>query len=59
GMASHAKKGKEVCVASKGFKRIRKGVASSSSAKKDPLQEVWSQGRGRAWLKWFNTQKEA
>ncbi|MCD7449201.1 hypothetical protein HAX54_050414, partial [Datura stramonium] len=36
-MASRADKGKKVEVASKGFKRLRKGVASSSSAQKHPL----------------------
>ncbi|MCD7451461.1 hypothetical protein HAX54_012130 [Datura stramonium] len=36
-MASRADKGEEVAVASKGLKRLRKEVASSSSAQKAPL----------------------
>ncbi|MCD7460655.1 hypothetical protein HAX54_044068 [Datura stramonium] len=53
-------KGKEVAIASKGFKRLRKGVASSSSAQKAPhVRRFGAKAAEEHGLKWFNAQKEA
>ncbi|MCD9638366.1 hypothetical protein HAX54_022266, partial [Datura stramonium] len=59
-MASGAEKGKEVVVASKGFKRLTKGVSSSSSAQKEPhARRFRAKSMEEYGLKWFNSQKEA
>ncbi|MCD7454695.1 hypothetical protein HAX54_025662 [Datura stramonium] len=58
-MASHADKGKEVAV-SKGFKRLREGVALTSSAQKaPPARRFGTKAVEEYGLKWFNSQKEA
>ncbi|MCE5166211.1 hypothetical protein HAX54_015849, partial [Datura stramonium] len=59
-MASHAYKGKEVVVASKGFKKPRKRVASSSLAQKvPPVRRFGAKVVEEHGPKWFNAQKEA
>ncbi|MCE3049460.1 hypothetical protein HAX54_044848 [Datura stramonium] len=58
-MSSCADKCKEVAVASKGFKRLRKGVASRSSAEKaSPTRWFVSKAMEEHGLKGFNAQKE-
>ncbi|MCD7448441.1 hypothetical protein HAX54_042238, partial [Datura stramonium] len=57
---SRADKGKEVAVASKGFKRIRTGVALSSSSQKAPPYRRFGANAVEDYrLNWFNAQKEA
>ncbi|MCD7473414.1 hypothetical protein HAX54_015252 [Datura stramonium] len=59
-MVSRANKGKEVAVGSKGFKKLRKGVASSlSSQKEPPIRRFGAKAVEEHGLKWFNAQKEA
>ncbi|MCD9646484.1 hypothetical protein HAX54_036355 [Datura stramonium] len=59
-MASRADKEREVAVASKGFKRLRKGVALSSLAQKvPPSRRFGAKAVEEHGLKWFNAQKEA
>ncbi|MCD9642685.1 hypothetical protein HAX54_029592 [Datura stramonium] len=54
-MASHIDKVKEVAVASKGFKRLKKGVASSSSSQKaPPSRRFGAKAVEEHGLKWFN-----
>ncbi|MCD7461742.1 hypothetical protein HAX54_047003 [Datura stramonium] len=58
-MASRAYKGKEVAVSSKGFKRLRKGVTSSSSTQKaPPARRFGAKAMEEHGLKWFNAQKK-
>ncbi|MCE3052206.1 hypothetical protein HAX54_051856 [Datura stramonium] len=58
-MASQTDKGKEVAIANKGFKRLGKGVASSSSVQKAPLSRKFgAKDMQKHGLKWFNAQKE-
>ncbi|MCD7470883.1 hypothetical protein HAX54_011073 [Datura stramonium] len=59
-IALRANKGKEVAVASKGFKRLRKGVASISSAQKAPLfRRFRYKAMEEHRLEWFNAQKKS
>ncbi|MCD9643646.1 hypothetical protein HAX54_031278 [Datura stramonium] len=59
-MTSRADKGKELVVARKVFKRLRKGVASSlSSQKAPPTRRFAAKVVEEHGLKWFNAQKEA
>ncbi|MCD7464279.1 hypothetical protein HAX54_052397, partial [Datura stramonium] len=59
-MASYAEKGKEVAIASKGLKRLRRKVASSSSAQKaPPARRFGAKVVEEHGLKWFTAQKEA
>ncbi|MCD9646013.1 hypothetical protein HAX54_035508, partial [Datura stramonium] len=59
-MASRANKEKEVVVASKGLRRLQKGVASSSSTQKAPPARIFgAKSVEEHELKWFNAQKEA
>ncbi|MCD9638700.1 hypothetical protein HAX54_022824 [Datura stramonium] len=66
-MASHVDRGREVVVASKGFKRLKKEVASkrfkrlmsSSAQKAPPSRRFGAKVMEKHGLKWFNAQKEA
>ncbi|MCD7456945.1 hypothetical protein HAX54_033650, partial [Datura stramonium] len=59
-MSSHADKGKEVEVANKIFKRLRKGTKGSSSltAKAPHARRFGAKAVELYGLKWFNAQKE-
>ncbi|MCD7467515.1 hypothetical protein HAX54_004985 [Datura stramonium] len=59
-MSSRADKGREIAVARKWFRRLRKGVASSSSAQKIPsIRRFGAKDVEEHGIKWFNAQKEA
>ncbi|MCE2055061.1 hypothetical protein HAX54_041871, partial [Datura stramonium] len=60
-MASRVDKGKEVVVADKGLKRLRKGTKGlkSLAAKTPPARRFRAKAIKEHGLKWFNTEKEA
>ncbi|MCD9639124.1 hypothetical protein HAX54_023477, partial [Datura stramonium] len=59
-MVSRSNKGKEVVVADKGLKWIRKGTkrSKSSTAKAPPTRRFGAKAVEDHSLKWFNAQKE-
>ncbi|MCE3051000.1 hypothetical protein HAX54_048710, partial [Datura stramonium] len=60
-MASRADKGKEMAVADKGFKRLKKGTkgSKSSTAKALPARRFGAKDIEENGLKWFNEQNQA
>ncbi|MCD9641418.1 hypothetical protein HAX54_027595, partial [Datura stramonium] len=57
-MASYADKGKEVAVASKGLKSLKKGVTSSKSDQKaPPARRYRAKTVEKHGIKWFNSKK--